>query len=168
MQVSRRAAAILGALPLGACAVTGPLFDRSMEDAPTFACARPLTFFIRGPDGRSLIPYSAVSIPAGTEVMALPGGAGDFTHVVLTGSTPGAGAMRVMVSDRFARGDRGRTLRWHAPRQRWTVPNIGTAVHNPAGVRIAVLEGEIRIDQLCLKSYIRRPAPPPPEERPEH
>jgi hypothetical protein len=88
--------------------------------------------------------------------------------VVLTGSTPGAGAMRVMVPDRFVRGDRGRTLRWHQPRQRWTVPNIGTSVHNPAGVRISVLEGEVRIDQLCFKSYIRRPNPPPPEERPEH
>lgn len=114
------------------------------------------------------MPFGAAAIPAGTEILALPGGTGSYTHVVLTGDSPGAGAMRVAVPDSMGRGDRGRTLRWQGPRQSWTVANIGTAVHHPAGVRIAALEGEVRIDRVCFKSYLRTPVPRPPEEGETH
>jgi len=164
MRVSRGIAAILCAAPLAACAVIGPELDRAMDDAPAFACAEPSGFLILAPGGRSWVPFAAAAIPAGTEILALPGGTGSYTHVVLTGDSAGAGAMRVAVPDSIGRGDRGRILRWQGPRQRWTIANIGTAVHHPAGVRIAVLEGEVRLDRVCFKSYLRTPVPRPPQE----
>jgi hypothetical protein len=164
MRVSRGIAAILCAAPLAACAVIGPVRDRAMADAPASACAEPAAFLALAPDGRSWLPFEGATIAAGTEVLAMPAGAGNFTHVVLTGDSAGAGAMRVAVPDAFGRGDRGRTLRWREARQRWTVGNVGTALHNPAGVRIAMLEGAVRIDRICFKSYLRTPVPRPPEE----
>lgn len=164
MRVSRGIAAILAALPLAACAVAGPEFDRAMDNAPAFACAEPAALMIKTPDERSWVPYGAASIPAGTEVLALPAAAGNFTHVVLVGDGGAAGAMSVLVPDAFGRGDRGRTLRWREARRRWVLPNIGTAGHNPAGVRIHVLEGEVRIDRVCFNSYLRTRTPRPPEE----
>jgi hypothetical protein len=164
MRGSRGIAAILGAASLAACAVVGPEFDRAMDDAPSVACADSSAFLVLAPDGRSFVPFGAATIPAGTEVLALPGGTGSYTHVVLTGDSAGAGAMRVAVPDSMGRGDRGRTLRWRAPRQSWTVANIGTAVHHSAGVRIAVVEGEVRLDRVCFKSYLRTPVPRPPED----
>lgn len=164
MRASRGIASILCALPLGACAVAGPEFDRAMDDAPAFACAEPAAFLVLAPGGRSWQPFAGNRIAAGTEVLALPAGAGNFTHVVLTGESGGAGAMRLDVPDAFGRGDRGRTLRWREARQRWIAPNIGTAVHNPAGVRIAVIEGEVRIDRVCFKSYLRTRTPRPAAE----
>jgi len=164
MRVSRGIAAILCAAPLAACAVAGPELDRAMDDAPAFACAERPDFLMRRVDGGAWLPFEGTMIGAGTEVLAMPAGAGNFTHVVLTGNSHGAGAMRVAVPDAFGRGDRGRTLRWRETRLRWTVANIGTAVHNPAGVRILVLEGAVRIDRVCFKSYLRTPVPRPPEE----
>jgi hypothetical protein len=164
MRVSRGIAAILIAAPLAACAVVGPELDRAMDDAPAVACAERPAFLMRTVDGSAWIPFEGTMIGAGTEVLAMPAGPGNFTHVVLTGDSHGAGAMRVAVPDTFGRGDRGRTLRWRETRQRWTVANIGTALHNPAGVRIAVLEGAVRIDRVCLKSYLRTPVPRSPEE----
>ena len=164
MRVSRRIAAIVCVIPLGSCAVFGPELDRAMDDAPASACAEPAAFLVMAPDGRSWVPHDGATIAAGTEVLAMPPGAGNFTHVVLTGDGGAAGAMRVAVPDAFGRGDRGRTLRWREARQRWTVANIGTASHNPAGVRIAMLEGAVRIDRVCFKSYLRSPVPRPPEE----
>ena len=164
MRVSRGIAAILCAAPLAACAVAGPEFDRAMDDAPALACAQPPAFLVLAPGGRSWVPYEGVSIATGTEVLAMPSAAGNFTHVVLTGESGGGGAMRIAVGDTFGRGDRGRTLRWREPRQSWTVANIGTAVHHPAGDRIAVLEGEVRIDRVCFKSYLRTRTPRPTEE----
>lgn len=164
MRASRGIAAILCALPLGACAVAGPEFDRAMDDAPAFACAEPAALLVLAPGGRAWQPFGGNRIAAGTEVLALPAGAGNFTHVVLTGESGGAGAMRLDVPDAFGRGDRGRTLRWREARRRWIAPNIGTAVHNPAGVRIAVTQGEVRIDRICFKSYLRTRTPRPPEE----
>ncbi|MEA3011651.1 MAG: hypothetical protein QOD42_196 [Sphingomonadales bacterium] len=168
MRISRGIAAILCAAPLAGCAVFGPELDRAMDDAPAIACAEPSGFLVLAPDQRSWVPFGAAAIPAGTEVLALPGGTGRYTHVVLTGDSAGAGAMQVAVPDSLARGDRGRILRWRAPRQRWTVANIGTALHHPAGVRIAVLAGEVRIDRVCFKSYLRAPVPRPPEEGEAH
>ena len=164
MRVRRGIAAILCAAPLAACALVGPELDRAMDDAPAFACAEPPAFLVLAPDGRSWVPFDGATIAAGTEVLAMPPGPGNFTHVVLTGDGGGSGAMRVAVADTFGRGDRGRTLRWREARRRWTVANIGTAVHHPAGVRIAVLEGEVRLDRVCFKSYLRTPVPRPPEE----
>jgi hypothetical protein len=164
MRVSRGIAAILWAAPLAACAVAGPELDRAMDDAPALACAERPAFLMRTVDGRAWIPFEGTMIGAGTEVLAMPAGAGNFTHVVLTGDSQGAGAMRVAVPDALGRGDRGRTLRWRETRLRWTLANIGTALHNPAGVRILVLEGAVRIDRVCFKSYLRTPAPRPPAE----
>ena len=164
MRVSRGIAGTLCAAPLAACAVIGPVRDRAMDDAPAFACAEPAAFLVLAPGGRSWIPFDGATIAAGTEVLAMPPGPGNFTHVVLTGDGGGSGAMRVAVPDTFGRGDRGRTLRWREARRRWIVPNIGTALHNPAGVRIAMIAGAVRIDRVCFKSYLRTPVPRPPEE----
>jgi hypothetical protein len=165
MRVSRSIAAILCAVPLAACAVVGPEFDRAMDDAPAFTCAEPPTFLVLAPGGRSWIPFEGATLASGTEVLAMPPGSGNFTHVVLIGESGGPGAMRVAVPDTFGRGDRGRTLRWREARRQWTAPNIGTALHNPAGVRIAMIEGEVRIDHVCFKSYLRTRTPRPPGER---
>lgn len=164
MRVSRGIAAILCAAPLAACAVAGPELDRAMDDAPAFACSEPAALLILAPGGRSWQPFEGNVIAAGTEVLALPAAAGNFTHVVLTGDGGAAGAMRLDVPDVFGRGDRGRNFRWREARQRWIAPNIGTALHNPAGVRIRVMEGEVRIDRVCFKSYLRTPVPRPHED----
>jgi len=174
MRVSRRVAAIICAMPLGSCAVVGPQFDRSMANARYQACGRfepapaapaaaeaapqCLSFLSLAPDGRWL-PVVSGTLAAGDSLIAVPSAApqcrgGEYTHVVLTGSAAGAGEMRVDVPDGFGRGDRGRTLRWERPRQRWTVANIGSALHLPAGVRISMVAGEVRLEEACLKSYL--------------
>ena len=163
MRVGRGIAAILCAAPLAACAVIGPVRDRAMNDAPASACAEPAAFLSLPPGGSAWVPFEGASLTPGTEVLAMPRGPGDFTHVVLTGDSPGAGAMFVDVADVFGRGDRSRTLRWREARRRWTIANIGTALHNPAGVRIYMIEGELRLDRVCFKSYLRTPVPRPPE-----
>jgi hypothetical protein len=183
MRVSRRIAAIVFVMPLGSCAVFGPVVDRSMDDAPFSACGRfeaaaapaadasapqCISFLRQSPDGRWL-PSASGSLAAGDELIAIPSAApvcrgGEYTHVVLSGSAGGAGEMQVAVSDAFGRGDRGRRLRWDGPRRRWTVPNIGTANHLPAGIRISMVAGEAALDEACFKSYHHLVRVPPRAE----
>lgn len=186
MRVSRRIAAVICAMPLGSCAVFGPVVDRSMDDAPFSACGRfeaaadaaapqCITFLRPDPEGRWL-PSSSGSLATGDELIAIPSAAplcrgGEYTHVVLSGSAAGAGEMRVAVPDGLGRGDRGRRLRWDGPRRRWAVPNIGTANHLPAGIRISMVAGEVALDEACFKSYhhlVRVPPRPPREGAEPH
>jgi hypothetical protein len=179
MRISRRVARVISILPLGSCALVGPLADRDMERAPYEACASfapaPATETEASPQCLAVLirdaggdwrPFSSGSLRAGDELLATPSAApacqhGNFTHFVLTGSAQGGGVMRVAVPDVFTRGDLGRTLSWRGSRRSWAVGNIGAALHLPAGVRVSLVEGEVRLDRACLKSYTRWRLPPP-------
>ena len=176
MRVGRRVVFLFGILPLAACAVVGPVTDAGMEDAPYEACARfaeaapaadqCVSVQMRPAGGRWQAFTGTLS--AGDELLALPSGApqcthGNFTHFVLEGSSE-SGAMRVAVPDVFGRGDRGRSFAWRAPRARWTADNIGTTVHTPAGARVSVTEGQVRLSSACFKSYTRYRIPRPRNE----
>jgi len=94
----------------------------------------------------------------GEELLAIPSGTpqcahNNYTHFVLEGSSD-SGAMRIAVPDAFGRGDRGRSFSWRTPRTRWTADNIGTAQHLPAGARVMVSEGQVRLTSACFRSYV--------------
>lgn len=165
MRIGRRVILALGAVPLASCAVLGPVADADMEDAPYAACAHfseapaaaPQCVSVQvRPAGGSWQPFTG-TLSAGDELLAVPSAApacahGNYTHFVLDGSSD-AGAMRIAVPDGFGRGDRGRSFAWHEPRARWTADNIGTALHIPAGARVSVSEGQLRLTSACFKSY---------------
>jgi hypothetical protein len=167
MRVSRRAILSLGILPLAGCAVLGPVVDPAETNAPYQACARfgePTTVVppqcvsvrLKAADGQ-WGPFAG-TVSAGEELLAIPSSApqcahNNYTHFVLEGSSD-AGAMRIAVPDAFARGDRGRSFRWRTPQTRWTADNIGTAQHLPAGARVTVSEGQVRLTSACFRSYV--------------
>jgi hypothetical protein len=176
----RASGAALAAAALAAgCAladdVTGPLTDRDMSSAPYRACAhspaRPERLRGGEPapqclrlllDGRPAdLAAGPVRIGAGQSLLALPTGAPgcarDFTHFVLTGSSPGAGALEVAIGDSYARTPRRQRLRWRGAveRRRWSVGGIGYALHNPSTVTIRVEEGEVLAESACLAGYHR-------------
>ena len=167
MRVGRRVIALVGIVPLAGCAVLGPVVDADMEDAPYQACARfagaaasdstPECVAVQvRPAGGAWQPFAG-TLSAGDELLAVPSAApqcthGNFTHFVLEGSSD-AGALRIAVPDGFGRGDRGRSFAWHEPRSRWTADNIGSSVHLPAGARVTVGEGQVRLSSACFKSY---------------
>lgn len=175
MRIGRRVIAFTAILPLGACAVLGPVTDADMEDAPYQACARfaepapadqCVAVQVR-PAGGRWQPFTGTLV-AGDELLAVPSAApscthGNYTHFVLEGESQ-AGALRVAVPDAFGRGDRGRSFAWREPRTRWTADNIGTVVHTPAGARVSLTEGEIRLSSACFKSYTRFRIPRPQNE----
>jgi hypothetical protein len=165
MRIGRRVILSLGIAPLAGCAVLGPVVDADMEDAPYQACAH----FAEGPAvapqcvsvqvrpaGGAWQPFTG-TLSAGDELLAVPSAApecnhGNYTHFVLEGSSD-AGAMRVAIPDSIGRGDRGRSFAWHEPRSRWTADNIGSTLHVPAGARVTVSEGQVRLGSACFKSY---------------
>jgi len=165
MRVGRRVILSLGIMPLAACAVIGPVVDADMEDAPYEACARfaeapaaaPQCVSVQmRPAGGQWQPFTG-ALSAGDELLAVPSAApqchhGNYTHFVLTGSSEG-GAMQVAVPDTFGRGDRGRSFAWREPRTRWTADNIGATLHTPAGARVSLTQGQIRLSAACFKSY---------------
>jgi hypothetical protein len=165
MRIGRRVILALGIVPLASCAVLGPVADADMEDAPYQACAHfagtpsdaPQCVSVRvRPAGGAWQPFTG-TLSAGDELLAMPSAAaqcahGNYTHFVLDGSSE-AGAMRIAVPDGFGRGDRGRSFAWHEPRSRWTADNIGTTLHIPAGARVSVSAGQLRLTSACFKSY---------------
>lgn len=173
MRIGRRVGAFTTIIPLAACAVIGPVTDAGMEDAPYEACAR---FAEAAPPADQCVSVQmrpaggrwqafTGTLSAGDELLALPSAApqcthGNFTHFVLEGSSD-AGAMRVAIPDGFGRGDRGRSFAWRAPRSRWTADNIGTTLHVPAGARVSVSEGQVRLSSACFKSYTHYRIPRP-------
>ncbi len=166
MRIGRRVIVFIAIMPLAACAVLGPVADADMEDAPYEACARfadappadqCVAVQVR-PAGGRWQPFTG-TLSAGDELLAVPSAAprcnhGHYTHFVLEGES-GAGAMRIAVPDGFGRGDRGRDFAWREPRTRWTADNIGSVVHLPAGARVSLTEGQVRLGSACFKSYTR-------------
>lgn len=178
MRVGRRVIAFFGIMPLASCAVLGPVTDADMEDAPYEACIR---FAEAPPEATPPAPAQCVAVQvrpaggrwqpftgtlaAGDELLAIPSPAprcthGNYTHFVLEGASD-AGAMRVAVPDGFGRGDRSRAFAWREPRTRWTADNIGATVHVPAGARVSLTEGQIRLSSACFKSYTHYRIPRP-------
>jgi len=170
MRVSRRAILFLGILPLAGCAVVGPVTDPNLTNAPYQACARfaeapaaappnapqCVSVRLRSADGQW--GAFAGTVSAGEQLLAIPSGTpqcahNNYTHFVLEGSSE-SGAMRIAVPDAFGRGDRGRSFAWRTPRTRWTADNIGTAQHLPAGARVTVSEGQVRLTSACFRSYV--------------
>ena len=168
MRVSGRAIRFLGILPLAGCAVVGPVTDPNLTNAPYQACARFADAPANAPNAPQCVSvrlrsaggqWGAFSgtISGGEELLALPSGTpqcahNNYTHFVLEGSSD-SGAMRIAVPDAFGRGDRGRSFAWRTPRSRWTADNIGTALHLPAGARVTVSEGTVRLTSACFRSY---------------
>lgn len=165
MRVGRRVIALTSIITLAACAVLGPVTDADMEDAPYEACARFAGAPVQEPQCVAIQVRPAAgrwqpfggTLSAGDELLAIPSPAprcnhGNYTHFVLEGASD-AGAMRVAVPDGFGRGDRGRSFAWHAPRTRWTADNIGATLHIPAGARVSVSEGQVRLSSACFRSY---------------
>lgn len=176
MRVRRRVIALISTMPLAACAVLGPVADAGMENAPYEACvqfaeaqaaapspaAQCVSVQVR-PAGGQWQAFGG-TLSAGDMLLAVPSAApqcthGNYTHFVLEGASD-AGAMRVAVPDGFGRGDLGRSFAWTAPRSRWTADNIGTTNHMPAGARVSLTEGQIRLTSACFKSYTRFRIPP--------
>ena len=169
MRVSRRAFMVLGIVPLASCAVVGPVTDPNLTNAPYQACARFVDAPAAAPNPPQCVSVRLKSaggqwgafngtISAGEELLALPSGTpqcahNNYTHFVLEGSSD-AGAMRIAVPDAFGRGDRGRSFAWTSPKSRWTADNIGTAQHLPAGARVMVSEGQVRLTSACFRSYV--------------
>lgn len=174
MRVSRRAILFLGILPLAGCAVVGPVTDPNLTNAPYQACARfadapaeaapaappdaPQCVSVRLKAANGQWGAFNGTIAAGEELLALPSGTpqcahNNYTHFVLEGSSD-AGAMRIAVPDAFGRGDRGRSFAWRTPGSRWAADNIGTAQHLPAGARVMVSEGQVRLTSACFRSYV--------------
>jgi hypothetical protein len=170
MRVSRRFILFLAILPLAGCAVVGPVTDPNLTNAPYQACAR----FAEAPADAAPAAPQCVSvrlksaggqwgtfsgtISTGEELLAIPSGTpqcahNNYTHFVLEGSSD-SGAMRIAVPDAIGRGDRGRSFAWRTPRSRWTADNIGTALHLPAGARVTVSEGTVRLTSACFRSYV--------------
>jgi len=165
MRVSRRVVLSLGIVPLAGCAVLGPVVDPNETNAPYQACARfaeapsdaPQCVSVRLRSAGGAWGAFGGTISAGEELLAIPSGTpqcahNNYTHVVLEGSSD-SGALRIAVPDAFGRGDRGRSFAWRTPRSRWTADNIGTALHLPAGARVSVSEGQVRLSSLCFRSY---------------
>ncbi len=174
MRVGRRVIALTMIMPVAACAVLGPVVDADMEDAPHQACARfaeaqppeagqCVSVQLRTADGRWQ-PFAG-TLSAGEQLLAVPSAApqcthGNYTHFVLEGESA-AGAMTVAVPDGFGRGDRGRSFAWRQPRSRWTADNVGTTLHLPAGARVSLSEGQVRLSSACFKSYTHYRIPRP-------
>lgn len=174
MRVGRRIVTLLGITPLASCAVLGPVVDADMEDAPYEACVRfaeaappepgqCVSVQVR-PAGGRWQPLTGNLLAPGDELLALPSGApqcthGNYTHFVLEGASE-SGALRIAVPDGFGRPALGRSFAWNEPRSRWTADNIGTTLHLPAGARVWLSEGSVRLSTACFKSYthLRDPA----------
>lgn len=166
MRTGRQVATLLSILPLSGCAVFGPVVDADMAHAPYEACARfaaapaadspqCLSVQVRPAGG----PWQAFAgtLSAGDELLVVPSAApqctrGNYTHFVLEGDSE-SGALAIAVPDGFGRGDRGRRFAWHSPRRRWTADNIGTTLHIPAGARVTVSQGQVRLTSACFRSY---------------
>jgi hypothetical protein len=81
-----------------------------------------------------------------------------FTHLTVTGSSDGAGAMRLETWDRIGRPNMGeghRDVAWQAgfAGRTFALADIGSVLVNPGGARIRVTEGALAPTQLCFKSY---------------
>jgi hypothetical protein len=166
MRVSRRAILSLGIVPLAGCAVLGPVVDPAESNAPYQACARfaeapaaaPQCVSVRLKSADGQWGPFAGTVSAGEELLAIPASTpqcahNNYTHFVLEGSSD-SGALRIAVPDAFGRGDRGRSFSWRRPQTRWTADNIGTAQHLPAGARVMVSEGQVRLTSACFRSYV--------------
>ena len=173
MSSTRPALTLLALVPLASCAVVGPLVDRQMDDAPYAACTRFATdsapveaaqetqcfaLLERGPTG-GFVARASPHLQAGDEVFAAKSSAAEcqrnFSHLVVGGDTTGPGEMRIEVVDAVGRGSVARTVDWEEARtgRRWAVSDIDTPLHIPGGVRLELLEGEVRLTSLCYKSY---------------
>ncbi|HEX8644164.1 MAG TPA: hypothetical protein VF702_09655 [Allosphingosinicella sp.] len=179
MAWQRCSAALVAIAALSGCALaddlTGPFTDGDMSAAPYSACAyspaRPKQLPGGGAapqclrllvDGRPAdLAAGPVRVGAGQSLLALPtaapGCAGDVSHFVLAGSSPGAGAFEVAIGDSYGRPPRRQRLRWRGAvaGRRWRVGGIGTALHNPSSVTLRVEEGEVLAESACLAGYHR-------------
>jgi hypothetical protein len=155
-------------LMLSACAVVGPLANPRMTDAPTAACiaiADPaaaanqcFTLAEQRPDG-SRRAWTGGTLGPGQVLLAIHGGgaacAGTFTHLTVTGDSPGAGRAELATWDLPARPGHAREDRWDRPfaGRTFALADIGSTLMNPAGARITVREGAFEPRQVCFKSY---------------
>jgi hypothetical protein len=170
--------AVLLALLAGGCGIVSPLYDRQMADAPLAACAavngaHPLaapagastapqcfTLFEETGDG-SRRPWSGGALTPGRTLVAWhqpgagPGCAARFTHLTVTGASPGAGRAELATWDPVGLPGHQREVRWGRAYQARTfaLASIDHATMIPGGARIRVLEGSLDPASICFKGY---------------
>lgn len=172
----RGGSALVAALALSGCTIAKPLIDRQMADAPDAACAvangqqAPQIVAPSGPtaqcfalheevDGRRQ-PWSGGALQPGRTLLAIhqagvEGCKGRFTHLTVTGGSPGAGQIELATWDMIARPGHSREHRWDRGFARRTLgmASIDSVTMAPAGVRIRALAGSFEPASLCFKSY---------------
>ena len=166
---TRYTAAMLAAA-LGGCALAGPVLDPGMEDAPYQACYRfdpagdaPQCFLlVTEGEHVSGSDLGSGRLAAGDRLRGMLSGAPGcpaayFTHLTVAGDTTGAGAMRVEAHDAIGRGSIGDDFQWREAEaaRDWVVDGIGSPLVNPASFSIELRAGEVRLNEICFRSYER-------------
>ena len=160
-----------GLLILSGCAVVSPVLDRDMSHAPNAACATvnrdaalvqaPANCFALAEEDGSgrRQAWSGGALTPGRTLIAIlqPGSgcAGTFSHLTLTGSSPGPGSLHLAAWDLHGRIGHARTATWSSgfASRTLALAGIESATMNPAGARIRVTEGSFDPAQICFKSY---------------
>ena len=158
-------------MTLSGCAVVSPVIDRDMSHAPNAACATldrdaalvqaPANCFALAEEdesGRRQAWSGGALAPGRTLIAVLQPGtgcAGTFSHLTLTGASPGPGRAELSVWDLHGRIGHARTATWGSgfARRTLALAGIETTILSPAGARIRVTEGRFDPAQLCFKSY---------------
>jgi hypothetical protein len=173
-QFKRGGSALVAALALSGCTIAKPLIDRRMAEAPNAACVavngrQPVVegaaaggrcFALHEEvDGRRQ-PWSGGALQPGRTLLAIhqpgtSGCAGRFTHLTVTGASPGPGQLELATWDMLARAGHNRQHRWERGFAQRTLgmASIDSATMTPAGVRIRALAGSFDPANLCFKSY---------------
>jgi hypothetical protein len=173
-QFGRGGIAVVAALALSGCTIAKPLIDRQMANAPNAACvaingqrlvaadaaAGAQCFALHEEvDGRRQ-PWSGGALEPGRTLLAIhqpatSGCAGRFTHLTVTGASPGPGQLELATWDILARAGHNRQHRWERGFAQRTlgIASIDSATMTPTGVRIRALAGSFDPANLCFKSY---------------
>jgi hypothetical protein len=164
-----KAGAAAAILATSGCAVVSPVIDRDMSGAPNLACISVNAQAIEGaprcfvlaeelPDG-SRRAWSGGSLEPGRVLIAIhqPGGqcAGTFSHLTVTGASPGAAQAEIATWDGLGRMGHARTLHWDRAftARTFAMSSIESTTMNPAGARVRVTQGSFDPASLCFKSY---------------
>lgn len=165
------------------CAVVGPIYDRSFEEAPHSACAQlagagppairvgqqPVGIGCFEIVGRTLSSYGSVSpvkhdfTPEGLAVtnnaaFRLRGGegcTGMFTNFVIEYATPQGGSAMLVATNALGAVLGTKPVRGDAsPKLRRTVMReMGDPLKDPTTLEIGDVEGVVVIGSVCLKGY---------------
>ena len=137
---------------LTSCALVGPVFDPSMDNARHQACGSEQPAAEAGPQCFTFERISSGELRA--VLRGTPDCAGDFRHAVVEGSASGPGSLDVAVSSPTAAGLPRRTWQWQRPfeRRSFVVRDVGTTFLIPTAAIIRS-DGAFEFRRLCLRGY---------------